>query len=415
MDPAALHLAGGADGPPLRHAAFHNAYGLEMAHATREGLERLQPDRRAFVLSRAGTAGIQRYSATWTGDNGSTWEHLRLALRMCLGLGLTGQPFVGADVGGFWGDTTGELLTRFTQLGALMPLCRNHSALYTHDQEPWAFGQPFEAICRAAIELRYRLLPYLYTCFEHAAAEGAPILRALAYAFPEDATAADVDDECLLGDALLAAPVLDEQATSRAVYFPEGTWVDYATGERITGPTTRRVDAPLDVLPLYAREGAIIPVGPLLRYVEEGPSDPLTLAVYLGEPGAHAEGELYEDDGQSPAYRHGAVRHTRFTASHLPGQIELRVEQPGGGYDPGAHTWIIALHLATRGPRRHWQPRTVRAGEQVLARGQAPTPGTEPDTHEYPAWSTIERRYETVVRVALGRQEAPFTLMVEMG
>jgi alpha-glucosidase len=351
----------------------------------------------------------------WTGDNASSWEHLRLAVRMCLALGLSGVPFVGADIGGFWGDTTGELLTRFTQLGALMPLCRNHSALHSHPQEPWAFGQPYEAICRAAIALRYRLLPYLYTCFEHAAAEGAPIMRALAYAYPEDPTAVALDDEFLLGDALLAAPVLDERANGRAVYFPVGVWVDLATGERIAGPTTRAVDAPLDVLPLYAREGAIIPFGPLLHYVEEGPSEPLTLAVYLGGSGAHAAGELYEDDGQTPAHRHGAVRHTRLSASQLPGRVEVQVEKSDGGYDPGTHTWIVELHLATRAPREHWAPRLVRTGEMELARGEPPTPGAEPDQGEYPAWSTIERRYETIVRVALSRQEAPFTLTVELG
>jgi alpha-glucosidase len=415
IDPEALHQAGGEDGPPLRHAAFHNAYGLEMARATREGLERLQPDRRAFVLNRSGTAGIQRYAATWTGDNGSTWEHLRLAVRMCLGMGLSGQPFVGADIGGFWGDATAELLTRFTQVGALMPLCRNHSELYSRKQEPWVFGQPYEAICRAAIELRYRLLPYLYTCFEQAAAEGAPIMRALAFAFPEDVTASALDDEFLLGDALLAAPVLEERMSSRSAYFPDGSWVDLRSGERIVGPTTRQVVAPLDVLPLYAREGAIVPFGPLLQYVDERPTDPLTLAIYLGGPGAHAEGQLYEDDGRTHAYQHGAVRLTRFDASHLEDQVNVRVEEPDGGYDPGTHTWIVELHLATRAPRVHWTPRAVRVGQQELARGEAPRPGSKPEQGEYPAWSTIERRYETVVRVALGRQAAPFALTVELG
>jgi hypothetical protein len=191
--------------------------------------------------------------------------------------------------------------------------------------------------------------------------------------------------------------------------------VDLWTGERVSGPTTRAVDAPLDVLPLYVREGAIVPFGPLLHYVEERPSDPLTLAVYLGGPGGHAEGELYEDDGETPAYRHGAVRHTRFDASHLPGNVEVRVQKPDGGYDAGAHTWIVELHLATRGPRAHWTPRAVRTGEMELARGEPPTPGREPDRNEYPAWSTIARRYETVVRVALGRREAPFALTVELG
>ena len=414
MDPDAVHIAGGEDGPLLRHAAFHNAYGLEMARATREGLERLQPDRRHVVLSRSGTAGIQRYSATWTGDNMSIWPHLRLALRMCLNLGLSGVPFVGADVGGFGGDATGPLLARFTQLGALMPFFRNHSDQFSRPQEPWAFGQPFEACCRGAIELRYRLLPYLYTCFEHAATEGVPIMRALAYAFPRDARAAALDDQLLLGDALLAAPVLDEGAVARPVYFPEGTWAELWTGERIVGPVTRRVDAPLDMLPLYAREGTIIPFGPLLQYTDQRPSDPLTLAVYLGDARSRAQGELYEDDGRTPAYRNGVSRRTQIDASREPGQVRVRLETPSGAYNPGTHAWIVELRLALPGPHRHWQPRAVRIGPVELARGDAPTPGREPDASEPPAWSTVERRYETVVRVALGRREAPFEVTVDL-
>nr|MBF6591488.1 DUF4968 domain-containing protein [Ktedonobacterales bacterium] len=188
LPPDIVHRPDGPDGPPLPHAAFHNAYGLQMARATAEGLARLRPDRRPFVLTRSGYAGIQRYAAVWTGDNLSTWAHLRLAMRMCLALGLSGVPFVGFDTGGFWGNATGELLVRFTQLGALFPFFRNHSARGTHQQEPWAFGQPFEALCRAAIELRYRLLPYLYTLFEQATRDGGPLTYPLLYAFPtEDA------------------------------------------------------------------------------------------------------------------------------------------------------------------------------------------------------------------------------------
>jgi alpha-glucosidase len=413
MPPDVVHRAGGADGAPLPHAAFHNAYGLEMARATYEGLARLRPEQRPFVLTRAGSAGIQRYAAVWTGDNHSWWAHLRLAVRMCLGLGLCGVPFAGADVGGFWEDATGELLVRFTQLGAALPFFRNHSALGTHDQEPWAFGQPYEALCRQAIELRYRLLPYLYSAFEQAAAHGAPIARALAYAFPEDDAAVVVDDQFLLGDALLVAPILDEDAQGRAVYFPTGTWVDVETGERRTGPARAEVAAPLDVLPLFAREGAIVPLGPVMQYVGERPTDPVTLACYLGAPGSRAAGVLYEDDGQTLAYRSGTMRHTRFAASHAEDRIQLDMAGPEGAYDPGAHAWVAELHLPNGAPGRP-RPLAVRMGERVVPAGNASAGAAEGSGDEAPGWSVIARRYETIVRVAVGRQAAPFGVQVDL-
>ncbi|MGH2515403.1 MAG: TIM-barrel domain-containing protein, partial [Ktedonobacterales bacterium] len=232
----AIHRPDGPDGPALPHAAFHNAYGMQMARATYDGLRALRPDRRPFVLTRSGYAGIQRYAAMWTGDNVSAWEHLRLAARMCLALGLSGVPFVGFDTGGFWGDASAELLVRFTQLGAVFPFFRNHSARDTVAQEPWAFGQPYTAFCRDAIELRYRLLPYLYTAFAEAARTGAPIARPLVFAYPDAETLAAVEDEHLLGPDLLCAPVLTEGVLGRVVEFPRGAWVDWHTGRRFAGP-----------------------------------------------------------------------------------------------------------------------------------------------------------------------------------
>src|SRR5437660_4916187 len=161
MDNTVLHRAGGdhpagQDGPPVLHKFFHNAYGMEMARSTYEGLRRLRPVTRPFVLTRSGTAGVQRYAAVWTGDNSSIWEHIPLAITMCLNLGMSGVPLVGADVGGFWGNTTGELLARFAQLGAFMPFSRNHNAMGNVDQEPWSFGAPYESAYRKAIETRYQ-------------------------------------------------------------------------------------------------------------------------------------------------------------------------------------------------------------------------------------------------------------------
>jgi alpha-glucosidase len=412
--PDVMHRAGGADGPPLPHAAFHNAYGAQMARATHEALARLRPERRPFVLSRSGTAGVQRHAAIWTGDNHSRWSHLRLGLRMCLGLGLSGVPFVGVDVGGFWGDCTGELLVRFIQLGSLLPFFRDHSARHTHPQEPWAFGQPYEAFCRQAIERRYRLLPYLYTVFAEASASGWPILRPLAFAFPGDEAAAALDDQFLLGDALLAAPVLDEDAPERSIYFPEGTWVDLASGRRHAGPVRASVAAPLDALPLYARQGAILPLGPVMQHTGERPTDPITLACYLDERDGRAEGALYQDDGATVAYRAGAARRTRFAAARRGGRIELRAHEAEGAYDPGAHAWVAELHLPRAPLAEPPRPDAVRLEGRELREGDAPAPGAEAEPDEPPGWSVQARRYESVLRVALGRVAAPFTLEVEL-
>jgi alpha-glucosidase len=390
LPPDAVHRPDGPEEAPLAHAAFHNAYGMQMARATREGLERLRPDTRPFVLSRSGYAGIQRYAALWTGDNRSDWAHLRLAARMCLALGLAGVPFCGFDTGGFWGDATGPLLVRWTQLGAAFPFFRNHSALETPPQEPWAFGQPFETLCREAIELRYRLLPYLYTAFEEAARTGAPIARPLIYAYPEDEALAVVDDEHLLGGDLLCVPVMEEDEPARAVTFPRGAWVDWQTGERIVGPLRRRVDSPLDVLPLFAREGSILPLGPVLQFVGERPQDPITLACYLGpEADAVTEGWLYEDDGATPAYTRGAWRRTRFTARRTTDGVTFTAEPPEGDYDGPPHEWVLELHLPYAGRMDGARPHlsTSQLGSEVVA-----------------------RRQETVLRVPLGRVAAPFAV-----
>jgi alpha-glucosidase len=396
--PNAVHRPEGPDGPPLTHAKFHNAYGMQMARATYEGQEQLRPAGRPFVLTRSGYAGVQRYAAVWTGDNCSTWDHLRLAARMCLTLGLSGVPFVGFDTGGFWENASGELLVRFTQLGALFPFFRNHSSMGMASQEPWQFGQPYEALCRAAIELRYRLLPYLYTAFAQAARDGSPIARAMAHAFPEEDALASLDDQFMVGDALLAAPVCAEDQIVRPVSFPPGIWIDRLTGERFRGPARPLVNTPLDVLPLFVREGAIVPLGPVMQHVGARVPEPITLACYLGDgPDARAEGSLYEDDGESPAYREGAFRRTHFSAARSGNTVTLRTEVIEDGLEGAAPEWVVELSLP-HPPRAQIAVDTVRLNGQSLAQ-----------------WDVVPRRYDTLVRVPLGRVPVPFTLGVALG
>jgi alpha-glucosidase len=240
------------EGQGAPHLEAHNVYGLLMGRASREGLERLRPDRRHLLIVRAGFAGVQRYASSWTADNLSEWDHLRLSISMCFNLGLSGLSFTGPDIGGFGHNADGELFVRWVQLGALLPFFRGHTAKGTAPHEPWAFGQPYEDIARRYIELRYRLLPYLYTVFALCAAHGWPIVRPPALADP---SFADCDDEYLLGDALLVAPVVEREAAARTVRLPSGDWYDYWAGRRYGGDASYEIAAPLDALPLYEDAG----------------------------------------------------------------------------------------------------------------------------------------------------------------
>jgi alpha-glucosidase len=267
------------------HAEVHNTYGHLMVQATFEGLERLRPGRRPFVLTRAGCAGTQRFAATWTGDNRSTWTHLRLAVRMCLGLGLSCFPFCGSDVGGFSGRCEPELYARWIQLGAFSPFFRTHYAgnLTAERQEPWSFGPEVETLARATIELRHRLMPYTYTAFWRHTQTGLPVMRALALGWQEDPVALSCEDEFLWGDSLLVAPVLRKGTRRRRVYLPAGGWYDFWTGARFEGPRAILAEAPLDRIPVFVRAGSVIPFagGELRVYPGEGTS------------------WLYEDDGET--------------------------------------------------------------------------------------------------------------------
>ncbi|MBA2284994.1 MAG: glycoside hydrolase family 31 protein [Ktedonobacteraceae bacterium] len=352
MDDDVLHRAGGEqpagpDGPAVSHSLFHNAYGMQMARASHDGIARLRPGARPFVLTRSGTAGMQRYAALWTGDNTSLWEHIPLAIRMCLNLGMSGVPFVGPDIGGFWNSSNGELLVRFAQMGVLAPFCRNHTAKGSADQEPWAFGEPYESAFRTAIETRYRLLPYLYTLFQQAAVTGAPIMRALCYHYPNDERACDEETAFLLGENLLSAPIYEPGATARSVYLPPGTWLDYWDGTEYPGGTTCEIPAPLDRWPLLVRENSILPSGPLMQYVDQQPTNPLTFTCYMVSDGS-ATCTLYEDDGTTLAYRDGAFAHTTINCSVSRDLVTIEIEEQHTRYQPPRTAYEVSIWVGGR-------------------------------------------------------------------
>ena len=328
------------------HLQAHNVYGLGMVRATAAGLERLRPDRRPFVLTRSGWTSVQRYAANWSGDNRATWESLRLTLPMLLGLGLSGVTFSGADVGGFAGFPSGELFTRWLQLGVFLPFFRAHTDINSPDQEPWAWGEPYLSINRETIRFRYHLLPYLYTAHWQSTQRGLPLARPLFLAFQDDPATWGLEDEFLCGDALLVAPVLHEGAVSRTVYLPPATWYDFWSGERHDGPAQVEIEAPLERIPLFVRAGTVLPLWPPLDHTGQR-VEQMELHLYPGT----GRSLLYEDDGESMAYQRGEHRLTTFDLVASSTRLEL-TRRVSGPFDLGYSRFEVVIHDAPGMPRR---------------------------------------------------------------
>ncbi len=338
------------EGEKSTHAKNRNVFALLMARATYEGLERLRPQQRPYVITRAGYAGIQRYSTMWTGDTNSTWDALAMNIPMFTTLGLSGEPFVGSDVGGFIGRGNGELLTRAYQVSFLAPFCRNHKVIDGYDQEPWRFGKYYEDIIRKYLKLRYQLLPFLYTTLEEAHQTGVPLFRPLVLNYQDDANTYNLDDEFMIGNDLLVAPIVKPDVTRRLVYLPQGTWYDYWTNKKYEGGTMISADAPLETAPMFVRAGAIIPTAPEMNYIGEKPWDPITFNIYPDDKGS-ASMTLYEDDGVSNAYRQGAFRRTIVNARRVGAGYVVTKSAPQGIYQPGGRRLSFIVKSANGAPR----------------------------------------------------------------
>ena len=324
------------------HREIHNVYGMENSRATYEGLLKISPNLRPFVLTRATYAGGQRYAATWTGDNSATWNHLRLTTPMLENLGLSGFGLSGADVGGFIGTPSPELLTKWTELAAFQPIDRNHSEKGTAQREPWVHGPEQEDIRRRYIDERYKLMPYLYTVVEEMSRTGLPVLRPLFLEFP-DATAdkhpldLDAGNEFLFGaDLLVAPPPFPEKLDAYPVHFPPLDWYDYWTGERLKSAEKPSlmpvfVHPALDALPIYVREGSIVPMQPLVQSTEEIPPGPLLLRVY---PGRDCKGSLYQDDGKTMEYQRGEFLRMQFACTTEGNSVKVHIGAHLGSYRP---------------------------------------------------------------------------------
>ncbi|XP_021796159.1 neutral alpha-glucosidase C isoform X5 [Papio anubis] len=289
------------------HRELHNIYGFYHQMATAEGLiQRSKGKERPFVLTRSFFAGSQKYGAVWTGDNTAEWSYLKISIPMLLTLSITGISFCGADIGGFIGNPETELLVRWYQAGAYQPFFRGHATMNAKRREPWLFGKEHTRLIREAIRERYGLLPYWYSLFYHAHVASQPVMRPLWVEFPDELKTFDMEDEYMLGSALLVHPVTEPKATTVDVFLPGSNevWYDYKTFAHWEGGCTVKIPVALDTIPVFQRGGSVVPikttVGKSTGWMTESSYG---LRVALSTKGSSV-GELYLDDGHSFQYLH---------------------------------------------------------------------------------------------------------------
>lgn len=330
----------GGEGPPATsrlHAGdgtrLHNLFDRLRHQIFFEGERRDRPEKRPFLLCRSGASGMQRYgAATWSGDVINTFPTLANQVPLALNTGLSGVPYWGSDIGGCYQvvPSSGELFARWFQFGSFCPVFRAHGWIW-REHLPWSHGPEVEAICREYAELRYRLLPYTYTLAWQAREQGLPLMRPLVLNYPDDPRVWELGDQFLWGDDMLVAPVTRDGARSWSAYLPPGAWFDFWTHDRFEGGRGVQVEAPLNRMPLFVREGAIIPMGPAMQYNDEVPLEEVTLLIYPG-PGT-SRFELYEDDGRTNAYLQGVYSLTGITVARLDDALTVTVSPPRGHDD----------------------------------------------------------------------------------
>lgn len=317
------------DGDNCSHRKAHNIYGHLMSKATAEGLKKHLMPHRPLVITRSCYSGAQRWTSVWTGDNLATWEHLWIASVMCQRLSISGISFAGTDIGGFIGEPDGELYIRWLQLATFHPFMRTHSASNetNFDQDPWSFGSKIEHIARKFLQLRYRLLPYIYTAFWQYATKGTPMLRPLSFVAQDDPDTYQRNTEFMLGDHLLISHVDQPGMKQKNVYLPAGKWYDNWTDQCYTGGQEVTVNTPLDKIPLFIKAGAAIPTYPQMEYVGEKRIREMTLHVYYSEEITHSI--LYEDAGDNYGYLNDQYNTIRFKQISDGNQIRFKKKYIG--------------------------------------------------------------------------------------
>lgn len=350
------------DGSKKTHEEVHNIYGHLEAEATHQAWDKFKPNDRPFILTRAYYTGTQRYAGSWTGDNHSSWEHLKLSMSQNANMGLSGMAFVGNDIGGFSKNkqagevVTPELFARWIELGAFNPYSRDHynndgkspstTESYMQRQEPWQFGKEVEDISRKYISMRYELMPYLYNAFHDAHESGNLVQQPLVFQFQDDPNTYNIEDQVMFGDSLMIAPVVKKDATSRSVYLPAGEkWVDYWTGEEFEGGQTITKQADLGTLPMYVKQDSIIPRREVQQYTGEKKLTNLILDTYLNNETSYS---FYEDDGKSEDYKEEKFNVTDFDVKNKGNVVEFEQDKKTQNYASNIQSYTLKLHDTER-------------------------------------------------------------------
>ena len=339
------------------HDEIHNVYGLTWDKVVKEQFEKRNPDKRVFQMTRAAYAGLQRYTFGWTGDSGCAddvtkgWAQMAGQIPVLLSAGLGVIPFTTTDISGYCGEiddypAMAELFTRWIQLGAFNPLSRIHHE-GNNAVEPWLFGEEAERNAKAAIELKYSLLPYIYTYAREAHELGLPIMRPMVMEFPMDTETYSLDTQFMFGEEMLVAPVVKKSARSRNLYLPEGIWIDFNDKKsEFSGEQWMTVDAPLSKIPIFVRKGSIIPRMPVMNYTREQETYPITFEVFPAIEGESADFCLYEDDGEDLGYLRGEFLSTPVSCRTLTEGYEIEIgERDGSGYKiAGEREFIFRIY-----------------------------------------------------------------------
>jgi alpha-glucosidase (family GH31 glycosyl hydrolase) len=353
--------------PEMRHhlgtaESIHNAYNLLWAQTIFDGFNTLRPGKRVFNLTRSGFAGIQRYGVlTWSGDVARSFGGISVQLPMLLNMGMSGIAYHGSDLGGYARmRTTPELYIRWMQFGMFSPTARAHGAgeiVHGYPTEPWMFGPEAERISREYIRLRYALLPYIYTLARENFVTGMPLARPLFFADPGNTRLLNDASSYLWGDAFLVSPVVEPGAREKTVYLPKGKWIDFWTDDVFTGGDSLRVSAPLDRMPLFVRAGSIIPMVPVMSHTDERQIDTLIIRVYPTTAAADSF-TLYEDDGESLEYQHGAFALTTLSQTRIRSgnadELVLTVGKARGSFagQVTSRTYLFEVHTIPKAPRQ---------------------------------------------------------------
>ncbi|MDO9258123.1 MAG: glycoside hydrolase family 31 protein [Bacteroidales bacterium] len=322
------------------HSEIHNVYGLTWDKVVTEQFEKHNPNTRIFQMTRAAFAGMQRYTFGWSGDSGDGnnvldgWKKLEAQIPVALSAGMGGIPFWSCDISGYCGDikdyeAMSELYVRWLQFGVFNPISRAHHE-GNNAVEPWLFGTEAEAICKKAIEQKYRLFPYIYTYARQAFDNGLPLMRALMIEYPDDPEAFNLNSQFLFGKELLVAPVMEQGAVSKKIYLPDGEWIDFNHVQN-SFHGNQWIDYPvtLETTPLFVKQGSVIPTMPVMQYIGEKKNAPVWLEVFPAVAGRSATFTLYEDDGETNNYKKDSCRRTEVKCKSTKEAWNFSIQQQG--------------------------------------------------------------------------------------